>query len=107
MNRSFASLLLLSLTFLGSTAASAADAGAALYKSKCASCHGADGSGNTTVGKSLKVRDLRAADVQKLTDAELAKVTSDGKGKMPAYGKKLSADQIKSLVATIRLMAAK
>jgi cytochrome c6 len=108
MSHSFAALLFLAVTILFSTtAARADDAGAALYKSKCASCHGADGSGNTTVGKSLKVRDLRSADVQKMTDDELIKVTSDGKGKMPAYGKKLSADQIKSLVAAIRAMAAK
>jgi cytochrome c6 len=108
MFRSFAKLLFLAVILLLPTiAARADDAGTALYKSKCASCHGADGSGNTTVGKSLKVRDLRSADVQKMTDAELIKVTSDGKGKMPAYGKKLSADQIKSLVAAIRAMAPK
>jgi mono/diheme cytochrome c family protein len=45
--------------------------------------------------------------VQKLTDSELTKVISDGKGKMPAYAKKLSADQIKSLVEMIRVMAKK
>ena len=103
-----AALLFLAVILLFSTTtARADDAGTALYKSKCAPCHGADGSGNTTVGKSLKVRDLRSAEVQKMTDDELTKITADGKGKMPAYGKKLSADQIKSLVATIRAMAPK
>src|SRR5581483_587923 len=34
--------------------ARAADDMEALYKSKCASCHAPDGSGNTSVGKSLK-----------------------------------------------------
>jgi mono/diheme cytochrome c family protein len=81
--------------------------GAAVYKAKCASCHGADGSGKTPAGKTMKVRDLCSTDVQKLTDAELTKVISDGKGKMPAYAKKLSADQIKSLVEMIRVMAKK
>ena len=81
--------------------------GAAVYKAKCASCHGADGSGKTPAGKTMKVRDLCSTDVQKLTDAELTKVISDGKGKMPAYAKKLSADQIKSLVEMIRAMAKK
>jgi len=64
--------------------------GAAVYKAKCASCHGADGSGQTPVGKSLKIRDLRSAEVQKQTDVELTKIIAGGKGKMPAYGKQLS-----------------
>jgi mono/diheme cytochrome c family protein len=83
------------------------DPGAPVYKAKCASCHGADGSGATPVGKSLAIRDLRAPAVQKLSDADLTKVISDGKGKMPAYAKKLSAVQIQALVATIRSMASK
>ena len=83
------------------TTAVAADA-AATFKAKCASCHGADGSGNTPVGKKLAVRDLRSADVQKQSDAQLAGVTSKGKRKMPAYGKSLSGDQINQLVAHIR-----
>jgi len=92
---------------LASFQAQADAAGAAVYKAKCASCHGAEGTGNTPVGKSLKVRNLCSTDVQKLSDAELTKVIADGKGKMPGYAKKLSADQIKALVATIRSMASK
>jgi cytochrome c6 len=105
MSRYLAAPFLITMTLLvTATAAHADDAGAAVYKSKCASCHGADGSGNTPAGKSLKVRDLRSAAVQKMTDAELIAVTTDGKGKMPAYGKKLTPEQIKSLVTAIRAM---
>ena len=43
--------------------------GATVFKSKCITCHGADGSG-TAVGKSLKVADLRSDEVQKKPDAE-------------------------------------
>ena len=93
------------LLVLPSFALRADGSGAALYKAKCASCHGADGSGKTSVGKSLKVSDLCSKNVQKLSDKALAKVIADGKGKMPAYAKKLSADQIKSLVATVRALA--
>jgi cytochrome c6 len=75
-----------------------------VYKAKCASCHGADGTGNTPVGKSLKLRDFHSADVQKLTDAELTKIISAGKGKMPAYAKKLTAEEIQCLVSFIRAM---
>ena len=88
---------------LAPMAALAAD-GAAVYKAKCASCHGPDGKGETSIGKSLKLRGLASADVQKITDADLAKVISDGKGKMPAYKGKLSADEIKALVAYIRTL---
>ncbi len=84
-------------------AAFAAD-GAAVYKAKCASCHGPDGKGETSIGKSMKLRGLGSADVQKITDADLTKVISDGKGKMPAYKSKLTADEIKALVAYIRTL---
>ena len=81
--------------------------GAALFKTKCAACHGADGSGDTSMGKTLKIRDLRSAEVQKQTDAELTEITTNGKGKMPAYKGKLTDDQIKQLVAAIRDLAKK
>ena len=80
------------------------DDGQSLFKSKCATCHSADGSGNTTMGKQLKVRDLRSADVQKQTDVQLAGTIKSGKGKMPAFGKSLNDGQINQLVAFIRTL---
>jgi cytochrome c6 len=82
--------------------ARAQGAGAATYKTKCAVCHGPDGKGDTSIGKTNKIRDLTSADVQKQSDAELTTIITDGKGKMPAYGKSLKADQVKELVAFIR-----
>jgi mono/diheme cytochrome c family protein len=81
--------------------------GAATYKAKCASCHAADGSGQTPMGKSMKLRDLRSPEVQKQTDKELFAVTADGKGKMPAYKTKLSEAEINALVAHMRELAKK
>jgi cytochrome c5 len=78
-----------------------------IYKAKCVVCHAADGSGNTAQGKALKVRDLRSAEVQKMTDAQMTEIISKGKKKMPAYGKNYSQDQIKQLVPHIRGMAKK
>ena len=78
--------------------------GAALYKSKCAMCHGANGDGQTPMGKNMKLRDLRSAEVQKQTDAELTKWIADGKGKMPGYKSKMSAEEINALVAFIRTL---
>ena len=81
---------------------------ASLFKAKCAACHAADGSGNTTIGKQMQTPDLRSEEVQKQTDAQLIDATTNGKGKkMPAYKDKLTGDQIKQLVAYIRELAKK
>jgi mono/diheme cytochrome c family protein len=76
--------------------------GAAIYKTRCVACHGADGSGQTPVGKSLNVRDLRSPEVQNLTDAEITKVLMNGKGKMPAT--RLAEADIKAVIAFIRTL---
>jgi mono/diheme cytochrome c family protein len=78
--------------------------GEALYKSKCAGCHGADGKGQTAMGKANNVRDLGSADVQAQTDDVIAGIIGNGKSKMPAYGKSLKPDQIKDLVTYIRTL---
>jgi mono/diheme cytochrome c family protein len=75
---------------------------AKVYKTNCALCHSANGSGDSASGKALKAKDLRSLEVQGKSDAELAEVVVKGRGKMPAFGQKLSADVIKSLVAYIR-----
>ncbi len=84
--------------------AMAASDGAALYKTSCVSCHGANGSGETPAGKAMKIRDLRSPVVQKQTDLEMTKLISGGKGKMPAYGKKMSTPDISALIAHIRTL---
>jgi mono/diheme cytochrome c family protein len=76
-------------------------ASSATFRAKCAMCHGPDGAGST-VGKSMNVPDLRSPAVQKLPDAQLAQVISDGKGGMPPFKNSLSEDQIHSLVSYVR-----
>ena len=78
------------------------DPGATLFKAKCAMCHGQDATGNTPMGKNLKIRDLTSADVQKQTDAELDAVITKGKNKMPEYGTKLTKEQISDLEKYVR-----
>ena len=96
-------VVLIAIFALAAAGLYAAD-GPALYKAKCASCHGPDGTGQTAMGKAMKLRDLGSAEVQKQTDKELVTWTADGKGKMPAYKAKLSADEINAVVAFIRTM---
>ena len=84
--------------------AQAQSGGAALFKTKCAACHGAVWKGQTSIGKADGIRDLGSEDVQKQTDEELTGIIGSGKGKMPAYGKSLKPAQIKELVAYIRTL---
>jgi len=101
--------IMLTLALLAMMMAPVAFAGdaAALYKTKCAMCHAADGSGDTPMGKKTAAHDFRSPEIQKMTDAELIELTAKGKNKMPGYDKKLTADEIKGLVAYIRELAKK
>lgn len=77
-----------------------------IYLRKCAVCHGQDGAGKTTKGIKLKVPDARSPDVQKMSDAELIKIVTNGKGKdMADFGKELSKAQIEELVKYYRGLA--
>jgi mono/diheme cytochrome c family protein len=76
----------------------AADA-AADYKAKCAGCHGADGSKSM-----MGAKPLSGAEVQAMSDADLTKDITDGKGKMPGYKGKLTDAQIGDLVKYIRTL---
>ena len=85
-----------------------ADPAAAVFSTKCAICHSPDGSGRGPTGKALGVPDLRSDVVQKLSDAELVGVVTNGKNnKMPSYKDKLSGDQIKELISVVRGLAKK
>lgn len=95
--------LLSTLTVSGQPAASA---GEATYNAKCAGCHGPDGSGDTKMGKMMKVRDLRSAEVQKQTDAQLAEIIAKGKSPMPPT-KSLDKAKIDEVVAYLRELGKK
>jgi mono/diheme cytochrome c family protein len=74
----------------------------------CASCHGADGKGQTKTGKKLKLKDYTDAKVQaEMKDEDMAKaitegVKIDGKEKMKAFKEEISAAEITDLVAYVR-----
>src|ERR1700739_2839301 len=75
---------------------------ATLYKSKCAGCHGADGTGSA-MGKKMGAHDFTSADVQKMSDAELSDIITNGKNKMPKFAS-LKPEDVKGLVTYIRTM---
>ena len=101
MKSTMALVLLLMITFAANSAAQDAPA-KNLFVSKCAICHGADGSAKTAIGKNLKIRDFHSPEVQKQSDADLKTMITKGKGKMPAFERKLTGKQIDQLVAYIR-----
>jgi cytochrome c6 len=77
------------------------------WDKQCAKCHGADGKGDTKMGKKLEVKDYTDAKVQAaMKDDEMAKIIKQGKKegdktKMKAFTE-LSDAEIKALVAHVR-----
>ena len=103
-----ASLLMISAVVLAASPAAGEDnaTGAGVFKAKCVTCHGQDGSG-TAVGKSLQVADLRSPEVQGKSDAELSQAISDGKGNMPGFKGNITDDEIHAVLAYVRTLATK
>jgi cytochrome c6 len=81
--------------------------GEALFQEQCIGCHGPDGRAQTDLGKKLGAADLTSDAIRQQPDAELAKIVKDGKGKMPAFDKKLSDDEIHGVITYIRQLAKK
>ena len=76
---------------------------AVTYAQNCATCHGKDGRGKTVKGKLKHVPDLSDAEWQdRASDDHIYNAISNGRGKMPAFGKRLSAEQIESLAGYVR-----
>jgi cytochrome c6 len=86
--------------------AAKAPAGAATFKAKCVLCHGADGTGNTPLGKQLQAANLHSKAVQDRSDDELHTVVHDGQTNMPPFGDQLSDDEISQVIQYVRTFAA-
>ncbi|MDR5729708.1 MAG: cytochrome c [Terriglobia bacterium] len=104
MNRNKLVLATLMFTGLATCTVFAQSGGADVYKSKCAMCHGADGTASSPAGKAMKTPSFKDPAVMKMSSAELAGIVKAGKGRMPAYGSQLSDAQIKSVVAYIHTL---
>jgi len=77
-----------------------------VYLDKCSVCHAKDGSGNTAKGRKVKAKDLRSAEIQKMSDADLLHDIGQGKGKdMDGFEKELGADMVKQLLTYCRTLA--
>ena len=80
----------------------------AAWEAYCAVCHGPDGKANTEEGKKKGARDFGDARWQAtVSDSRLEGSIKRGRDKMPSFGKKLTEDQVKALVAEVRALASK
>ena len=97
--------VILSLSTAGALSAADAAAGKELYAKKCASCHGAAGEGKDAIAKMMKVelRHLGSKEVQAKSDADLAKVSKDGAGKMKPVAD-LKDKDVQDIVAFLRTL---
>ena len=95
-------ILSVALTFSAPMARASETSGADTFKSKCVLCHGADGTGKTSLGKQLQAADLHSKDIQKKSDIELHKTVHDGNGNMPPFGEQLSDDEIDQVIKYVR-----
>jgi mono/diheme cytochrome c family protein len=76
-----------------------------IFNRQCVSCHGRDGRGRTRKGRQTHARDMTDASWQDdVSDERLFNSISNGRGKMPAFRKKISENDIDALVAHVRRM---
>jgi cytochrome c553 len=97
-------ILSLAATTLLARPASAADV-AENWSKKCASCHGKDGTAETTMGRKQKIKDMTTGEWQsKITDAHIKEVILNGvkDTKMKPFKDKLSDDEVTALVKYVR-----
>ncbi len=100
--------LLATLLFLGATLATYAATAQANWDEQCAKCHGADGKGQTKMGKKLSIQDFTDAKVQAgFTDEQAFKAIKEGltdkngKTSMKAI-EGLSDEDMKAMVPLVR-----
>jgi mono/diheme cytochrome c family protein len=78
-----------------------------LFRHNCARCHGADGAGDTPLGHTYNTPDFTDPGWWRkhsniTSTKSLVSIVSNGKGGMPAYGKKLKPTEIRHLVDYVR-----
>jgi mono/diheme cytochrome c family protein len=73
-----------------------------VYEKNCAKCHGKTAEGRHFGGPSLRDDKVNAAPAE-----DLRNIISNGKGHMPKYAGKLSAEEIDALVQQIKALSKK
>lgn len=82
----------------------AAQTGWKLYERNCQMCHGADLKGTGAIASYFppKPADLTSPDVQQISDGAIFWAVTNGFGRMPAFGKRLTDTERWQLVSYLR-----
>src|ERR1700691_2211298 len=86
-------------------ASGSASTGKGIYDTSCKTCHGATGEANPGIVKALKVeiKSLGSTDVQSLSDEDLKKIVTEGKGKMQPI-RSVTGKSVDDVIAYIRTL---
>lgn len=76
----------------------------ALFKQKCARCHGEDGRGQTVIGRMVGAPNFTDEGWwnDEKDERRFARSIGEGKGEMPPFGRKLTRPEIKALAAYVK-----
>ncbi len=98
MKNSLRSTIVLATAVLLAGSMCFAEDGAAIYKSKCAACHGPAGTPSAGMAKMMGIKPVSDPAIKGLSEAQIEATVKDGKGKMkPIAG--LSDAQVKAVAA--------
>lgn len=73
-----------------------------LYAANCAACHGATGTPDAAMARSMGIPDF--ATMPTPADSVWLRAITSGKGRMPAYGTRLQPPQVRQLVTYLKSM---
>jgi mono/diheme cytochrome c family protein len=75
------------------------------YAKYCVTCHGRDGRSKTSKGRRNHARNLTETDWQgAVSDERVFNSIANGRGKMPAFSKKMSDAEIDAMVSYVRAL---
>jgi mono/diheme cytochrome c family protein len=100
-----AGIVVAMLSLSAAYAAGDAKEGKTVFAEHCQNCHGAAGVANPKLAAMMKVTipDLGSSAVQRMTDDELKKIVTEGKGKMPPV-RSVTGKSVDDVVAFVRTL---
>jgi cbb3-type cytochrome c oxidase subunit III len=77
---------------------------AGLFKEKCSRCHGEDGRGQTVIGQMVGAPNFTDENwwSEEKNERRFVHSITEGKGEMPAFGRKLTRPDIRALAAYVK-----
>jgi cytochrome c6 len=103
MRKNLRSTMMLAAAVLLAGSMCFAEDGSAVYKSKCAMCHGPSGTPSAGMAKMMGIKPVSDPAMKGLTEAQVETAVKEGKGKMhPVAG--LSDAQVKAVAAYFKTL---